>query len=87
LFIGTCAGSAGGLSAQVSNVPEPTVLGDGRPVPGSPEVIARNERGVTVRATRIHTPMLEERDSEAAPGVPGLQNRSLVVKVNRFLRF
>ena len=29
----------------------------------------------------------EERDSEAAPGMPGLQNRSLVVKVNRFLRF
>ena len=29
----------------------------------------------------------EERDSEAAPGAPGLQNRSLVVKVNRFLRF
>jgi hypothetical protein len=25
--------------------------------------------------------------TEAASGVPGLQNRSLVVKVNRFLRF
>ncbi|OFW29835.1 MAG: hypothetical protein A3H97_08835 [Acidobacteria bacterium RIFCSPLOWO2_02_FULL_65_29] len=29
----------------------------------------------------------EERDSEAAPGMPGLQNRSVVVKVNRFFRF
>jgi hypothetical protein len=29
----------------------------------------------------------EERDSEAATGMPGLQNRSVVVKVNRFFRF
>ncbi len=29
----------------------------------------------------------EERDSDAAPAMPSLQNRSLVVKVNRFLRF
>jgi hypothetical protein len=29
----------------------------------------------------------EERDSETPPGMPGLQNRSVVVKVNRFFRF
>ncbi|MEQ1908615.1 MAG: DUF5916 domain-containing protein [Vicinamibacterales bacterium] len=29
----------------------------------------------------------EERDSEAATGVPGLFNRAFIVKVNRFLRF
>ena len=29
----------------------------------------------------------EERDSEAAIGVPGLQNRAFIVKVNRFFRF
>jgi hypothetical protein len=29
----------------------------------------------------------EERDSEAALGLPGLQSRALIVKVNRFLRF
>jgi len=29
----------------------------------------------------------EERDSDAAMGVPGLFNRSIIVKVNRFLRF
>jgi len=29
----------------------------------------------------------EERDSEAAIGLPGLLNRSFIVKVNRFLRF
>ncbi|MFN7984230.1 MAG: DUF5916 domain-containing protein [Vicinamibacterales bacterium] len=29
----------------------------------------------------------EERDSEAAAGAPGLFNRSIIVKVNRFLRF
>ena len=29
----------------------------------------------------------EERDSEAASGVPGLFNRAFIVKVNRFLRF
>jgi len=35
----------------------PVVLEDGRPVPVAPSVIARNERGVTVRATRITAPM------------------------------
>ena len=29
----------------------------------------------------------EERDSDAAMGVPGLFNRAFIVKVNRFLRF
>ena len=29
----------------------------------------------------------EERDSEAALGIPGLLNRAFIVKVNRFLRF
>jgi hypothetical protein len=33
------------------------VLGDGRPLPIAPAVLARNDRGVTVRATRITTPM------------------------------
>lgn len=34
-----------------------STLSDGRLVPVAPDVIARNERGVTVRATRITTPM------------------------------
>ena len=29
----------------------------------------------------------EERDSEATTGVPALQNRAFIVKVNRFFRF
>ena len=29
----------------------------------------------------------EERDSDAALGIPGLLNRGFIVKVNRFLRF
>ncbi|MEO7157872.1 MAG: DUF5916 domain-containing protein [Vicinamibacterales bacterium] len=33
------------------------VLSDGRPLPVAPAVLARNERGATVRATRITTPM------------------------------
>ena len=58
LLIGIFAGSGGEvLLAQAPDRAEPTVLGDGRPVPGAQEVIARNERGVTVRATRIHTPL------------------------------
>ena len=31
---------------------------DGRPIPVDPEVIARNQAGVAVRATRISTPMV-----------------------------
>jgi hypothetical protein len=38
-------------------VSDPTLLDDGRPVPVSPAVIARNEHGVTVRATRVTGPM------------------------------
>jgi hypothetical protein len=57
LFMTICAGSAGVLLAQAPDRPEPIVLSNGRPVPGTQEVIARNERGVTVRATRIQTPM------------------------------
>ena len=29
----------------------------------------------------------QERDSEAALGIPGLLNRAFIVKINRFLRF
>src|SRR6185436_11994666 len=31
---------------------------DGRPIPVAPEVIASNKAGVTVRATRISTPLV-----------------------------
>ena len=43
--------------AQSVSAGGPPVLEDGRPVPVAPEVVARNDRGVTVRATRITTPM------------------------------
>jgi hypothetical protein len=43
--------------AQAAEPADPAVLVDGRPVLGAQEVSARNERGVTVRATRIQTPM------------------------------
>src|SRR5207253_9277867 len=35
----------------------PPTLDDGRPVPMAPDVIARNDAGITVRATRITTPL------------------------------
>jgi len=47
----------GQVKAQSINAGGPPVLDDGRPLPVAPAVIARNERGVTVRATRIATPM------------------------------
>ena len=49
--------SGGQVEAQSINAGAPPVLDDGRPLPVAPAVIARNERGVTVRATRISTPM------------------------------
>ena len=39
------------------------------------------------RGSELFIVLNEEQDSEAAPGMPGLQNRSIVVKVNRFFRF
>ena len=45
------------LAAQSSNDGTPPVLSDGRAIPVAPAVSARNDRGVTVRATRITTPM------------------------------
>ena len=46
------------LLAQTIAPANPPTLDDGRPVPMAPAVIDRNERGVTVRATRITTPMV-----------------------------
>jgi hypothetical protein len=43
--------------AQTPGTGGQAVLDDGRPLPVAPAIIARNERGVTVRATRITTPM------------------------------
>ena len=43
--------------AQSTTAGAPAVLDDGRPLPIAPAVVARNDRGVTVRATRITTPM------------------------------
>ena len=45
------------MAAQSTGAESAAVLEDGRPLPVAPAVIARNERGVTVRATRITTPM------------------------------
>ena len=45
------------VQAQSPGVDGSAVLDDGRPLPVAPAIIARNERGVTVRATRITTPM------------------------------
>ena len=57
LFLGALGGGAEVARAQVPDPSAPPVLADGRPLPGAQEVIARNERGVTVRATRIDTPL------------------------------
>jgi len=49
---------AAAASAQAPAAPvESMLLEDGRLVPIAPAVVARNERGVTVRATRISSPM------------------------------
>ena len=47
----------GPVEAQSTSTSGPPLLDDGRPLPIAPAVIARNDRGVTVRATRIATPM------------------------------
>ncbi|MEQ1909185.1 MAG: DUF5916 domain-containing protein [Vicinamibacterales bacterium] len=46
--------------SRVSAAPDDPggLTADGRPIPVAPEVIARNEAGVAVRATRISVPML-----------------------------
>jgi hypothetical protein len=63
----------GQVRAQSTGGASP-VLGDGRPVPIAPSVIARNDRGVSVRATRITTPMtIDGRLDEAVyTQVPGI---------------
>ena len=43
--------------AQSSDAGGAAVLDDGRPALVAPDVIARNDHGVSVRATRITTPM------------------------------
>ena len=60
----TCVLLAGLLMALVSGPVQaqstdgdPALLDDGRPLPVPPAVIAGNDRGVTVRATRITAPM------------------------------
>jgi len=58
LFLGAFVGGAEFARAQVPDVSAaPLVLTDGRPMPRAHEVVARNERGVTVRATRIESPL------------------------------
>ena len=54
LFLGFFVGP---VEAQSVSVGMPPLLEDGRPMPVAPAVLARNDRGVTVRATRITTPM------------------------------
>ena len=43
--------------AAAQQVPDGPLTADGRPVPVAPAVIARNDKGVAVRATRISTPL------------------------------
>ncbi len=45
------------VEAQATGADASAVLDDGRPLPIAPAVIARNDRGVTVGATRITAPM------------------------------
>ncbi len=45
------------VEAQSPSADGPPVLEDGRPLLVAPAVIGRNDRGVTVRATRITSPM------------------------------
>lgn len=62
------------VAAQSIDGSDPTLLDDGRPVPVAPAVIARNERGVTLRATRITSAMtIDGRLDEAIYAqVPGI---------------
>ena len=52
-----CAGGEAVLLAQDAEPAAAPTLANGHPVPGPQEVIARNERGISIRATRITTPM------------------------------
>ena len=45
------------LLAPAAAAAQESVTADGRPIPIAPEVISRNANGVTVRATRIATPL------------------------------
>ncbi len=54
LFLGFFVGP---VEAQSVSAGGPPLLEDGRPMPVAPAVLARNDRGVTVRAMRITTPM------------------------------
>ena len=58
VFAAVLFGLFGGqVEAQSIDAGGPPVMSDGRPLPIAPAVIARNDRGVTVRATRITSPM------------------------------
>lgn len=57
LLFGVLLGTMAWASPARAQAPAGSTLSDGRLVPLAPSVIARNERGVTVRATRITTPM------------------------------
>ncbi len=52
-----CASGEAVLLAQDAEPAAAPTLANGHPVPGAQEVIARNERGITIRATRITAPM------------------------------
>jgi hypothetical protein len=58
LLAAALLGTALGAAAQELAPASPLVLDDGRPIPLAPDVIGRNEHGVTVRATRITAPMV-----------------------------
>ena len=57
LLVGLLVTLANATGEAQSLGSDPTLLHDGRPVPVAPAVIAGNERGVTVRATRTTTPI------------------------------
>ena len=81
-LVAVLSGFFGGpAEAQTVGGDGAAVLSDGRPMPVAPAVIARNERGVTVRATRITTPMtidgrLDEAVYSQVPPSPSSSSRN-----------
>src|SRR5947208_13969957 len=61
-LVGSLLLSASSVGAQSAD----PVTSDGRPVPVAPAVVARGPRGVTLRATRIATPLRIDRRLDEA---------------------
>jgi hypothetical protein len=68
-----CVSLSSAADAQTANG-DPATLADGRPIPIAPAVLARNARGVTIRATKLDAPLtvdgrLDEAVYEQVPAI------------------